>query len=128
MATEDSTQEIAGLIVEPITFALCFLPLLFLLCHEPKSKIQLPTDTLKKIFIEIAFYQSLHTFPRNLESSVEAVPDLLQTQWCFSPSGLCTKGYAYIVVRALFVLAIPSVTVGVGKWVYVLENFYKALG
>lgn len=59
---------------------------------------------------------------------MEAVPDLLQIQSCFSPSGLYTKGYAYVVVRALFVSAIPSVTVGVGKWVYVLENFYKALG
>lgn len=40
VATEDSAQERAGLIVEPIKFALCFLPFWFL--HELKSKIQQP--------------------------------------------------------------------------------------
>lgn len=68
---------------------------------------------MKKIFIKTPFHQPLSALFRNLESSLDADPHLLQihcgllhgiqiNKLLISPSGLYTKGYTHVVVRPLF--------------------------
>lgn len=124
-------QAISDLVVEPL-FPTAFISSLHGLMSRPK----LPTDSLKKIFIKTPFHQPLYALFWNLESSLDADPDLLHIhcgllhgiqihRWLFSPSGLYAKRCTHVLVRPLFRLAILSRTVGVGKWVYVLGNSYK---
>lgn len=80
VATEDSAQERASLIVEPIKFALCFLPFWFL--HELKSKIQQP-EPLEGAVVR-RHYSQIYDNGRESVGSI----DLIMTHWMGEGSNL----------------------------------------
>lgn len=105
------------------TSSVCPLFLASFISSLSWAKIQNPDAYRypKENFYQIPFCQSLHTLSRNLESTMDAAPDLVSAgvfPHLWSPH----KGLCICCLKAFFVLAIPGGILGVGKWLYVLGN------